>query len=101
MLKFFSLCSVVWWRFFLRDKHKYCGVCGRGDISGYCRRGFGERAFFLVQREGCKDAEFKDTNCEKVETFKIIFLIRTFPSVCTAPASQHRRSDSHPFRTKL
>lgn len=57
--------------------------------------------FFLVQREGCKDAEFKDTNCEKVETFKIIFFIRTFPSVCIAPASQHRRSDSHPFRTKL
>lgn len=65
-----------------------------GDLG----RGF----FFFVQRGGYKDTEFKDANREKVETLKKnFFFIRTFPSVCTAPASQHRRSDSHPFRTKL
>lgn len=65
-----------------------------GDLG----RGF----FFFVPRGGCKDTEFKDANREKVETLKkFFFFIRTSPSVCTAPASQHRRSDSHPFRTKL
>lgn len=85
---------------FLRDKHKHYGVCGRDDISGYGRRGFG-KALFLGKRGGCKDTEFKDANHEKVETLKQIFFMRTLPSVCTAQASQHRRSDSHPFRTKL
>lgn len=51
----FSLFSMVWFRVFLKDKHKHCGVCGRDDISGYCRRGFGERFFFsLCQGEGVK-----------------------------------------------
>lgn len=46
-------------RFLLEDKHKHCGVCDGDDISGYCRRGFGERFFFFfffpplfVQGEG-------------------------------------------------
>ena len=60
---------MVWFRFFLKDKHKHCRVCGRDDISGYCRRGFGGRFFFFfVQRGGYKDTEFKDANFEKVET---------------------------------
>ena len=46
---------MVWFRFFLKDKHKHCRVCGRDDISGYCRRGFGERFFFsLCKREDIK-----------------------------------------------
>lgn len=106
-VRHFSLFSMGRFRFLLEDKHKHCGVCDGDDISGYCRRGFGERFFFffpssLCARGGCTDTEFKDANREKVETFfKKNFFIRTFPSVCTAPASQHRRSDSHPFRTKL
>lgn len=51
----FSLFSAVLFRSFLRDKYKHCGVCGRGDISGYCRRGFGEGFFVCVCRgEGVK-----------------------------------------------
>lgn len=38
----FSLFSVVLFRSVLQDKYKHCGVCGRDDISGYCRREFGE-----------------------------------------------------------
>lgn len=69
-------------------------------------RGFWERAFCVCacvcKGEVVKMQSSKVQNCEQVETFKIIFFfMRTFPSVCTAPASQHRRSDSHPFRTKL
>ena len=63
-------------RFFIRDKHNHCGVCGGDDISGYGRRGFGERVVVCVcvrahtLRGGCKDTEFKDANHKKVQTLK-------------------------------
>lgn len=34
--------------------------------------------FVLVQRGGCKDTEFKDASCEKVETLKKCFC-KNFP----------------------
>lgn len=48
----FSLFSVVLFRSLLRDKHKHCGVCGRDDISGYYRRGFGEGFCVCVCAKG-------------------------------------------------
>lgn len=46
-VRHFSLFSMGRFRFLLEDKHKHCGVCDEDDISGYCRRGFGERFFFF------------------------------------------------------
>lgn len=90
-------------RLFLRGKHKHVGsvveVTSVAIAGGDLGRGF--VCVCVCAKGRCKDTEFKDANREKVETLKKNFFIRTFPSVCTALASQHRRSDSHPFRTKL
>lgn len=56
--------------------------------------------FFLVQRGGYKDTEFKDANREKVETLKKNFFYKNFP-ICMYstgfPASKVRFT---PFSNK-
>lgn len=104
MLGIFCLFSVVLLRSFLRNKRKHCRVCGREDISGYYRRGFGEGVrvcmCVCVQGGGCKDPEFKDANREKEETLKKIFFYKNF-TICMYstgfPASKVRFT---PFSNK-